>query len=505
MTTGIHHVTLITQRVQDNVDFYMGFLGLRLVKQTGGLEDSEQLHLFYGDALGSPGSVISFLVWEDGGKGRIGHGQVGEIAFAVPVESVGEWYQRALAARVPMEKLRKEFGETVLRLKDPDGVTIKLVGADLPAAAPLADPHAIRRLRAVTLFSDKVAETAEFLGRFGYRPSREERNILRLRSQSDVIDIRDLTGYVSGMQGPGTVDHVAFRAPDDAALAAMQEALRAVAPTNAHDRVYFRSLYVRGPDDILYEYATDVPGFTVDEPAEHLGETLFVPDADPARAEALRIMLPQFVRPGEPRFVHRDLPFVHRFYQPEDPDGSVVLLLHGTGGNESDLMPLVHRAQPRATLLGLRGRAEEDGVRRWFKGFAITGFDQDDIRGEAAALNAFLERVVPGYGLDPDRLTVLGYSNGANLAGAVMALYPQAIRRAALIRAMPVLDHLPEVDLSASEILVLNGTRDLFSPKGPVLVDWLRQSGAKLAEQPIAASHELTDADREALAAWLPQ
>lgn len=140
MPTGIHHVTGITRRVQANVDFYAGFLGLRLVKRTGGFEDAEQLHLFYGDALGSPGSLVSFLVWQDGAPGRVGLGQVSEIGFAVPPQSIGDWLTRAMSARVPVEGPMREQGETVLRLKDPDGVIVKLVGIDLPATAPCPIP-----------------------------------------------------------------------------------------------------------------------------------------------------------------------------------------------------------------------------------------------------------------------------------------------------------------------------------------------------------------------------
>ena len=103
MTSGIHHVTLITRRVQANVDFYVGFLGLRLVKRTGGYEDGTQLHLIYGDAEGSPGSLITFLVWEDGARGRVGNGQVSEVAFAVPASSIGDWLTRAIERRVPVE------------------------------------------------------------------------------------------------------------------------------------------------------------------------------------------------------------------------------------------------------------------------------------------------------------------------------------------------------------------------------------------------------------------
>jgi len=144
----------------------------------------------------------------------------------------------------------------------------------------------------------------------------------------------------------------------------------------------------------------------------------------------------------------RDLPFIHRFLTPEDPDGSVFLTLHGTGGDETDLMPLVRAVAPRATVLGVRGRSTEEGINRWFRRLEMTRFDQDDIRAEAEAFAAFLDGAVAAHGLDRDRITALGYSNGANFAGAVMGLYPGALKRAILLRAMPALDRLPDSDIT---------------------------------------------------------
>jgi phospholipase/carboxylesterase len=166
MTSGIHHVTGITSNVQANVDFYAGFLRLRLVKRTGGYADAEQLHLVYGDGLGSPGSLLTFLVWEAAGRGRTGIGQVSEVTLAVPPASLGDWITRALAAGIPLEGPSREFGEPVLRLKDPDGLIVKLAGVDMPTPAPLSD--APTRVRGVTLLTDNATETAAFLTRFGY-------------------------------------------------------------------------------------------------------------------------------------------------------------------------------------------------------------------------------------------------------------------------------------------------------------------------------------------------
>src|ERR1700712_729273 len=176
MVAGIHHITLIARKVQSNVDFYVGFLGLRLVKRTGGFEDATQLHLFYGDAVGSPGSLVTFLVWEDGSPGRAGYGQIGEIALAIDPLSIGFWLTRALTFGLKPEGPMEEFGEPVLRLKDPDGVIVKLVGTtDLQSAPPWAGEnvpmeHAIQRVRGATLFSETPDLTQSFLrDYFGYR------------------------------------------------------------------------------------------------------------------------------------------------------------------------------------------------------------------------------------------------------------------------------------------------------------------------------------------------
>ena len=503
--SGIHHVTLITRDVQANVDFYVGFLGLRLIKQTGGYEDSLQLHLFYGDRLGSPGTVVTFFVWQDGAPGRVGTGQVSEIAFAVPGTSIGEWMTRALTAGVPMERPSREFGEPVLRLKDPDGIIVKLVGADLPSPAPWGDAAtAIRCIRSVTILTETGEETAAFVSRFGYRKAATEGAITRLLSDTDAVDVRDVAGYVPGIPGTGTADHVAFRAADvDAVRKAEAEFAKLnSSPTNFHDRKYFTSLYVREPGGTLIELATDAPGFTVDEAPEHLGKTLLVPPHDEERAEDIRVMLPQFGMPGEPRPPRRDLPFVHRFYTPEGPNDDTIIVLHGSGGNEADLMPLAHRISPRATILGVRGRATEEGSARWFRRFSMTSFDQADIRSEAEAFAAFIEGAISGYRLDPDRITVAGLSNGANFAAAIMALHPSLIRRAILLRAIPVLEELPETDLSGTSVLMLNGRDDPFARNAPQLADWFRRSGALLDVKEVAGGHSLTEADSAVARAW---
>lgn len=494
MTTGIHHVTGITASVQANVDFYMGFLGLHLVKQTGGFEDAEQLHLIYGDETGSPGSLLTFLVWEAAGRGRTGLGQVSEIALAVPSETIGDWLTRALSERIQVEGPGREFGEPVLRLKDPDGMVVKLTGTDSMAAM---------RVRGVTILTDKGDETAGFITRFGYGETARDGASRRLSSDTDVVDIREASGFVPSIQGAGVADHVAFRAPDVAAVQAMRISLKDHGPTHVHDRKYFLSLYVREPAGTLIEYATDGPGMSVDEAPDQLGKRLMVPPSDAARADDLRVMLPQFARPGEERFPMRDLAFIHRFHRPEDPDGSTIVLLHGTGGNETDLMPLAHKIHPRATLLGVRGRSTEEGINRWFRRFDAVTYDQDDIRAEAEAFADFTAGAIRGYGLDEARLSFLGYSNGANLLGAILQLHPGVVNRALLLRAVQALEVTPGGNLGAPEVLMLNGARDPFARMAPALESALRQGGADLNAETLSAGHELAADDLTHARAWL--
>ncbi|KAA2234595.1 VOC family protein [Salinarimonas soli] len=501
MTSGIHHVTGITAHVQANVDFYAGFLGLRLVKQTGGYADAEQLHLIYGDGLGSPGSLLTFLVWEAASRGRTGLGQVSEVALAVPPGSIGDWLTRALRAGIPPGGPSREFGEPVLRLSDPDGLIVKLVGVEMTTPAPL--DGAPTRLRGVTLLTDRAGETAGFLARFGYATGPHAGMSRRMISDTDIVDIREVSGFVPSVPGAGVPDHVAFRATDADAVRSMRLSLREHGPTEVHDRKYFLSLYVRDPAGILMEYATDGPGMTVDEAPGELGRTLFLPPHEAERAEDLRAMLPQFALAGEERAPIRDLPFVHRFNRPTEPDGTTLVLLHGSGGSEADLMPIARRIAPRSTLLGVRGRATEEGPPRWFRRLDATTFDQADIRGEAEAFAAFVEGAVAGYGLDPERLVFLGYSNGANFLAAVIQLHPGLVRRAVLLRGLQALEDPPAADLSGTGLLLLGGRDDPYAREGTVLANALEAAGARVDLREIPAGHELSGADAVEASEWI--
>ena len=504
MSSGIHHVTLVTANAQRNVDFFAGFLGLRLVKRTAGFEDATQLHLFYGDLLGSPGSLVTALVWQDGARGRQGIGQVFEIGLAIPVHAMGFWLTRAMTAGLKTALPSREFGEPVLRLSDPDGVIIKLVGTDDLAALALFHPPdipagmAVRRIRGVTWLSEHPDETGAILPkRYLYREAARDGAVTRFISASgDVVDLRAAQGFWPGAPGPGTVDHVAFRVAGAAELMKLHAAFTSEGRTTSpvKDRRYFTSLYVREPGGILTEFATDAPGMTVDEDEVALGTTLFVPPHDAGREQEIIIMLPDFSTPGTPRDPSPDLPFIHRLKRAEHAD-TTLLLFHGTGGHEADLLPLGWEIAPDADLLGFRGRSTEEGSLRWFRRHGMDRFDQADITREAEAFAATLPEALRHYRLDPSRVTALGYSNGANFAAAVMLLHPGLITRAILLRPMLVLEDPPAPDLSQTRILAITGRTDPYGRYAPALIDHFRRCNSAIAFETIAAGHGLDRQD----------
>lgn len=202
--------------------------------------------------------------------------------------------------------------------------------------------------------------------------------------------------------------------------------------------------------------------------------------------------------------LHADLSFCYRVYRPSGDDGDTLVLLHGSGVDETILVPLAREIAPTATLFAIRGRIVQDGGLRWFTRITPTEFDQASIRAEADAFAQFLRELSAGHAFETARAVFLGYSNGANLASSVMLLHPGLIRRAALLRAMPVLDHVPPSDLSSASVLVLTGAADVtYGPHAPALVSLLRRHGAAVASETVPSGHEFGEHDAEAVRAWM--
>jgi glyoxalase family protein len=305
----IHHVTAIAREPQRNLDFYAGVLGMRLVKLTVNYDDPGTYHFYFGDELGRPGSLLTFFPWTGSRRGRQGTGQINGVGLAIPPASLGYWIERLLARGVEYEGPTRRFGEQVLAFADPDGLLLELVATPRASATepwaegPVPAEHAVRGVHGVTIWEDGDAGSAPFLtDRMGYTIKEELESRVRLESGDDglgtVVELRRVPGFWRGSEGAGTVHHVAFRAPHDAEQIARQEALRAagVQVTDVRDRTYFRSIYFREPGGVLYEIATDGPGFTLDESAAELGSALRLP----ARLEPMRARLEVALPPLRP-------------------------------------------------------------------------------------------------------------------------------------------------------------------------------------------------------------
>jgi catechol 2,3-dioxygenase-like lactoylglutathione lyase family enzyme len=307
---GIHHVTAIAGDPQRNVDFYAGLLGLRLVKRTVNFDDPRTYHLYYGDESGSPGSIMTFFPWPGGRRGRQGRGQVAITAFSVLPSALGFWVERLLRYGIRYEgPTRVGSGpgvEQVLEFKDYDGLIVQIVahaGAEARPAwggAPgVAREHAIHGFHGVTLWVESHERTERVLvDTLGFHPVHEDEASRRYSPNgagATHVDVRAVGGFVSGAEGVGTVHHVAWSVADDEAQEAVRERVIAARldPTPVIDRKYFRSVYFREPGGVLFELATRLPGFAIDEPPTQLGEKLMLPEQfEPSRREIEAVLPP---------------------------------------------------------------------------------------------------------------------------------------------------------------------------------------------------------------------
>lgn len=310
-TAGIHHVTALASFAQRTFEFHSGILGLRVVKRTVNFDDPGSWHLYFGNATGAPGTLLTLFPHEGLAPGRAGAGQFTRVAFAVPLSSFAFWIERLLTRGVPLQGPSLRFGERVLTVRDPDGLTYDLVGADyandLPgwAGGPVPADAAIRGVHGVTLHERESSDTAALLAEcFGYASAQSEGDTTRYLSAAPpglgrVVDLRRTAASERGASGAGTVHHVAFRATDGVVQAAVRAAIaeRGFPVTEVVDRQYFRSIYFRTPDGALFEVATDGPGMLVDEDRESLGTTLQLPPLYEASRDAIAKGLPA-LEPG---------------------------------------------------------------------------------------------------------------------------------------------------------------------------------------------------------------
>ncbi|WP_132059820.1 ring-cleaving dioxygenase [Halorussus amylolyticus] len=287
---GIHHVTAIAGDPQANADFYTEVLGLRLVKRTVNFDDTTTYHLYYGDETGTPGTILTFFPFGNARGGRPGRGQATATGFVVPEGAIDYWADRLESEGLDVDDPEERFGETVVGFRDPDGQPLELIAGDSDiepwADGPIPEEYAVQGFHGVTLHTRDPDVTGSVLEAMGYEREAEEDDPeggdrVRYRTDAERATVVDLLTREGERAAPGigTVHHVAFRTPDDDSQMAWRDRLSeaGLSVTPQKDRQYFRSIYFREPGGVLFEIATDPPGFTRDESVTDLGTDLKLP------------------------------------------------------------------------------------------------------------------------------------------------------------------------------------------------------------------------------------
>lgn len=531
---GIHHVTAIASDPQRNLDFYAGLLGLRFVKRTVNFDDPGTYHFYFGDDLGHPGSILTFFPWPGARRGQPGTGQVAVTSFAVLPQALGFWVERLVRHGVAHEGPTKQ----VISFKDHDGLMLEIVGHAGAEARPawesapgIPREHAIHGLHSVTLWVEGGEATERVLvDTLGFVWAGEDGGTRRfaagLGGPGTLVNVRSVGGLPRGVPGAGTVHHVAWRVTDDSAELEVREQVAKVglAPTPVLDRNYFHSVYFREPGGVLFELATDPPGFAIDEPVERLGERLMLPPRYERIRGQIEARLPPIHLPipasaaallttaTGPEDVSGDaLGFVHRYVPPtsgaELACSTTLLLLHGTGGDEEDLLPLGRALLPGAGMLSPRGKVLERGAPRFFRRIKEGVFDQEDLAHRTGELGAFIEAGARTYNLDRDGIVAVGFSNGANIGASLLFRHPGLLRGAVLLSPMVPFEPGPLPDLTGTSVFIGAGRTDTMAPaaQSERLAELLRQAGASVTLHWEPGGHAVTEGEVKAARQWIIQ
>jgi glyoxalase family protein len=302
---GIHHITAIAGNAKHNLDFYTKVLGLRFVKKTVNFDDPFTYHFYFGDKVGSAGTILTFFPWQGVRPGKVGRGMATEISYSVPEGSFDFWMKRFQTYKVPYAKPSEKFGEPSLAFIDPDGLKLEMVVAKTPDTRVSWETEGVTKdvatkgFHNITLTLAQIKPTADILtGIFGYKQTGQEGNIYRFSTDAvenaAIVDLIELPGQSAETGGIGTIHHVAFRVKDDIAQMKFRQLILSEGfdITAQIDRNYFHSLYFREPGGVLFEIATDNPGFTVDEPLKDLGKNLMLPVQHEPRRSSIEKHLP---------------------------------------------------------------------------------------------------------------------------------------------------------------------------------------------------------------------
>ncbi len=533
MTYGIHHITAISSDAQDTIDFYSHILGLRLLKKTVNQDDTRTYHLFFGDAQGSPGMDLTFFPFKPVHQGMHGEGMVNKIMLAVPIGSLAFWRERLSAYSIAIhEDSKNALGDQYLGFSDWDGQILQLVESDRlnPDAIPWETAEIKKNVAIVNFYGVEIEEVA---AEPTARLLHELLGFSKIEVSED-IQAKDISVFENGqsefanliflksnsrqrsVNAAGTVHHIAFRVPsDEVQLEVRKKAISlGLHPTEVIDRFYFKSVYMREPGGVLWEIATDEPGFTADEELDKLGTELALPPFLSAKRAQIESQLEPITKSEniKPKAKLKSL-FRYAEFGPQPTDHvlPILFLLHGTGGDEYDLLGLLDEdVKNKYRLVSLRGNISEHGLNRFFRRFAPGKYDQESISQEAEKLQQFISTYRSAY--KSDSVSVLGFSNGANMILATLLLHSDTIandmKKVVLLHPADVLEEESasrQHNLAQITFLVTYGKHDdMISQKESLqVVDLLKQTKAKVKSFDNGAGHNITREEQKAVITFL--
>lgn len=453
---GLHHLTVMAGDPQRNIDFYTRLLGQRLVKVTVNFDDPGTYHLYYGDEVGSPGTIMTFFPWPQAKRGQVGNGEVAAVAYAVPPQALGQWKARLSEHNLDYTEGAR-FGSPLLTVRDPDGLLVELIAED-GEGVPRAWPHspvprdiAPRGFHSVTLWVERAAPAHKLLSEhLGFTRLGEEQDAegtrTRFRGDSDgvglFIDVVERPGKARGQFGAGSVHHVALRTRSDAEQAEYLRDLRAAGygVTPVQDRQYFHSIYFRDASGVLFEIATDAPGFDADEDVSELGKVLKLPAWLESKRAAIEGHLPSIVNPEYGSHIGREdakratatnsgeaPPRVNGPHQGQalvtagrapELARAAVLLVHGRGGSAQDILGL-------SEALGMSAFAyvaPQAAGNSWYPHSFLAPTEQNE-PGLSSGLQAIEDalRALENAGIPREHVVLGGFSQGACLVSEFVA------------------------------------------------------------------------------------
>lgn len=448
---GLHHVTVMASDPQRNIDFYTRVLGQRMVKVTVNFDDPGTYHLYYGDRTGQPGTIMTHFPWPGAARGVRGNGEVVATAYSAPAASYDFWLGRLTAQGLEVRGSQR-FGQPVLTVDDPDGTWVELVfedGASVEEwpASPIPSEHALRGFHSVTGWVGETGAVRELLvGQLGFTEVGTEDDAegqrTRFRGSGDddggagvglFVDVVERPGQPRGSFGAGSVHHVALRTRDDDQQAAYLEQLSAAGyrPTPVQDRQYFHSIYFRESNGILFEIATDAPGFPDDEPVDELGKHLRLPEWFEARRPTIEAHLPRIVSPeygvtlgtrvlddtpaAPPKTPETPAPGIQVLTagRPLGQARVAAILLHGRGGTAQDILSL----EAELNLSAFTYLAPQAEGNSWYPQSFLAPVQQNQPQLDAAlaTVDALLLELWE-QGISPHNVVLAGFSQGACLA-----------------------------------------------------------------------------------------